>query len=97
MDHLLRALITILSLTLSIISACHALLWKRDPRSALGWVVISLILPIIGPLLYWSMGINRINRKARQWLALLLPWYAAEGIVRAWSERLAAKAPGAPA
>ena len=24
--------------------------------------------------------------QARQWLALLLPWYAAEGIVRAWSE-----------
>ena len=68
MDHLLRALITILSLTLSIISACHALLWKGDPRSALGWVAISLILPVIGPLLYWSMGINRINRKARQWL-----------------------------
>lgn len=68
MDHLLQTLYIIFSLTISIISACHALLWKRDPRSALGWVVISLILPIIGPLLYWSMGINRINRKARQWL-----------------------------
>lgn len=44
------------------------MLWKRDPRSALGWVAISLILPIFGPLLYWSMGINRINRRARGWL-----------------------------
>jgi cardiolipin synthase len=68
LDHLLKTLFIIFSLIISIISASHALLWKRDPRSALGWVAISLILPIIGPLLYWSMGINRISRRARQWL-----------------------------
>lgn len=68
MDHLLEILLKILIFSISVISASHALLWKRDPRSALGWVAISLILPVIGPLLYWSMGINRISRRARQWL-----------------------------
>ncbi len=68
LDHFLKTFFIIFALIISIISASHALLWKRDPRSALGWVSISLILPIIGPLLYWSMGINRISRRARQWL-----------------------------
>jgi len=68
LDHLIKILFIILVFSISVISASHALLWKRDPRSALGWVAISLILPIIGPLLYWSMGINRISRRARQWL-----------------------------
>jgi len=40
---------------------------KRDPRSALGWIVVSLWFPVIGPLLYWLLGINRITRTARRW------------------------------
>ncbi len=40
---------------------------KRDPRSALGWIVVALTLPLIGPFLYWLMGINRIRRTARRW------------------------------
>jgi len=51
----------------SLLAASHALLRKRDPRSALGWIAVCLILPLAGPLLYWSMGINRISRKARRW------------------------------
>ncbi|MBI1921355.1 MAG: cardiolipin synthase [Geobacter sp.] len=52
---------------LSLGSAGHALLMKRDPRSALGWIVISITMPVAGPLLYWSMGVNRIRRKAMEW------------------------------
>lgn len=57
-----------LTLALGLLSAGHALLKKRDSRSAFGWIVISLTLPICGPLLYWSMGVNRINQRARRWL-----------------------------
>jgi len=53
--------------TVSLLAASHALLMKRDPRSALGWIVVSLWFPLIGPLLYWLMGINRITRTARRW------------------------------
>ncbi|MRR07129.1 MAG: cardiolipin synthase [Deltaproteobacteria bacterium] len=55
------------SAALSLLAASHALLMKRDPRSALGWIVVSLWFPLIGPLLYWLMGINRITRTARRW------------------------------
>jgi len=48
-------------------AAGHALLHKRDPRSALVWVILSLTLPIVGPLAYWLLGINRISRRAHRW------------------------------
>jgi len=53
---------------LSLGAAGHALLLKRDPRSALGWIVVCITAPFLGPFLYWVMGVNRIHRKARQWL-----------------------------
>jgi cardiolipin synthase A/B len=67
-DHLVWGLLIAASTGLSIFSACHALLYKRDPRSAFGWIGISLSLPLAGPFLYWTMGINRIHRRARLWL-----------------------------
>ncbi|MGA7828039.1 MAG: cardiolipin synthase [Geobacteraceae bacterium] len=67
MDTLLWILVFGTSGALSLFAAGHALLMKRDPRSALGWIAVTLTLPLIGPLLYWIMGINRIRRKARRW------------------------------
>jgi len=51
---------------LGCVSAAHAVMYKRDPRSATIWVVISFALPIIGPWLYWALGINRVRRRASQ-------------------------------
>lgn len=68
MDHVLLGLLFCSLAALALLSAGHALLLKRDPRSALGWIVVCLTLPLFGPFLYWSMGINRISRTARQWL-----------------------------
>ncbi len=48
-------------------AAGHALLHKRDPRSALVWVTLSLTVPLAGPLAYWLLGINRITRRALRW------------------------------
>jgi cardiolipin synthase len=67
-DHVFQGLLFCSLAALSLLSAGHALLMKRDPRSSLGWIVVCLTLPLCGPFLYWSMGINRISRKARQWL-----------------------------
>ena len=67
MDHLLIALIIAGSCLLSLAAAGHALLFKRDSRSALVWVSLTLSLPLIGPFLYWCLGINRISRRARNW------------------------------
>ncbi|MGB2985609.1 MAG: cardiolipin synthase [Phycisphaerae bacterium] len=51
-------------LVLGGIAAGHAVMYKRDPRSAAIWVTISFMLPIVGPWLYWGLGINRIERRA---------------------------------
>ena len=67
MDHLLIALLVVGSGLLSLAAAGHALLFKRDSRSALVWTSLTLTLPILGPFLYWCLGINRISRRARSW------------------------------
>jgi cardiolipin synthase len=48
-------------------AAGHVLLYKRDPRAALGWMGLCLILPFFGPLLYALIGINRVRRRALAW------------------------------
>ena len=48
-------------------TALHALLHKRDPRAALGWVAVCLIFPVAGPVLYVLFGINRIQTRARRY------------------------------
>lgn len=68
MDHLMWGILIAGLAALSLGAAGHALLLKRDPRSALGWIVVCITAPFLGPFLYWVMGVNRIHRKARQWL-----------------------------
>lgn len=51
---------------LSWVAVCHALLTKRDPRSALGWAATALLLPVLGPLLYVLFGISRAQSRAEK-------------------------------
>lgn len=44
----------------------HAMLTKKDPRAALGWSVTSIMLPIMGPLLYALFGISRAQSRAER-------------------------------
>ena len=46
-------------------AACHAVLYKRDSRSTIGWVGLILLTPLVGAVLYWMFGINRIHRRAK--------------------------------
>jgi cardiolipin synthase len=62
--------IVILILTLDFLAAGHALLYKRDPRAAWAWIIICIMLPTIGPILYFLLGINRVRTKAKR-----LKWY----------------------
>ena len=43
----------------------HALLYKRDSRAAFGWIGVCILFPLIGPLLYYTFGINRVENRAR--------------------------------
>lgn len=46
-------------------TALHALLNKHEPAAAFGWIAVCLLFPIVGPLLYFLLGINRIQLRAR--------------------------------
>ena len=67
LDHVLNDVLIGLLAILAILSAGHALINKRDPRSALGWILTCVAVPLFGPLFYWGMGVNRIYSRARRW------------------------------
>lgn len=56
----------LLSVALSLTTAGHALFFKRNPPSALGWVAVCLMFPLVGPVLYFLFGINRVQTRARK-------------------------------
>ncbi len=59
-------LFIIFHVALALVSATHALLFKRDPRAALGWIAVSLAFPVVGPVLYFLFGVNRVRTRARK-------------------------------
>jgi cardiolipin synthase len=56
----------ILIIVVGIATACHALLYKRDPRAALGWMAVCLLFPLLGPALYVLFGVNRVRTRAKK-------------------------------
>jgi cardiolipin synthase A/B len=59
-------LLASLHLVIALLAAGHALLYKRDPRAALSWVALCLLFPLVGPILYYLFGINRIRSQAHR-------------------------------
>ena len=57
-------LVAAASLVLSVLAAGHAVLYKRDSRSAIAWVGFIWLVPIIGSVLYFLFAINRVRRRA---------------------------------
>jgi cardiolipin synthase len=54
-----------IGIILSCLAAIHALLYKRNPSSALGWMAVCLLFPPTGALLYYLFGINRVRTRAK--------------------------------
>ena len=48
----------------AMLASFHALLNKRDSRAATLWLGLIWFLPLLGPLLYLALGVNRIRRRA---------------------------------
>ncbi len=46
-------------------AAVHLVLRKRDVRAAVGWMGLIWLAPVVGVVLYYLLGINRIRRKAQ--------------------------------
>jgi cardiolipin synthase A/B len=54
----------LLNIAAAVLASGHAILYKRDPRSAVSWVGLIWLTPLVGALLYVSFGINRLERRA---------------------------------
>lgn len=57
-------IVFVLSVVMGATAAIHVAMTKDEVRSAIGWVGVILLSPIIGALLYLFAGINRIRRSA---------------------------------
>jgi cardiolipin synthase len=53
-----------LSLLLAILASGHAVLYKRDSRSAIAWAGFVWLVPLVGPVLYFMFAVNRVRRRA---------------------------------
>ena len=52
------------ALVFSVIASAHAVLHKRDTRAAISWVGFIWLVPLVGAVLYFIFGVNRLRRKA---------------------------------
>lgn len=59
-------ILLVLHIVLATMATVHAMLYKRDPRAALGWVSVCLFFPLVGPVAYYMFGVNRIQTQARK-------------------------------
>ena len=58
-------LLTLVHISLASGSIYHILLYKRDTRAAMGWIMACLFIPYGGPVAYFIFGINRVRTRAR--------------------------------
>jgi len=64
-DLLMRIdVLVALHFAVAIGASVHIVLTKEEPRAAVGWVGVVWLSPILGTLLYYILGINRIRRSA---------------------------------
>ncbi len=65
MDKVSVLLLVILHLGPASYGVYHILLYKRDTRSALGWIMACIFIPFGGPAAYFLFGVNRVRSRAR--------------------------------
>ncbi|GIW99234.1 MAG: cardiolipin synthase [Pirellulaceae bacterium] len=54
----------LVNVAVAILASVHVVLRKEDPRAAIGWIGVIWLTPLLGSLLYYLFGINRIARRA---------------------------------
>lgn len=52
----------VLGVLLGVTAAIHAAMSKNDVRAAISWVGVIIMSPLLGPILYFVAGINRIRK-----------------------------------
>lgn len=56
--------LAVVSVMVAAVAAVHAAMTKDEVRSAIGWVGVIMLSPIVGALIYAVAGINRIRRSS---------------------------------
>lgn len=59
------SLVGVLHLLLAVAAGTHVVLNKQNEAAAFSWLGIIVLAPLVGAILYWLFGINRIRRRAR--------------------------------
>jgi cardiolipin synthase A/B len=54
----------VFSFGLALFACGHAVLYKRETRSAIAWVGFICLVPLVGSVLYFVFGVNRLRRRA---------------------------------
>jgi cardiolipin synthase A/B len=57
-------LASILVVLVAGVAMVHAMLYKEEVRAAIAWVGLILLVPLVGSILYYLIGVNRIRRRA---------------------------------
>jgi len=57
-------LVAVLVFFAAALASIHTLLNKRDSRAAVLWLGFIWLMPLLGPILYLTLGVNRIRRRA---------------------------------
>lgn len=57
-------LVAALSITVAVVAAAHAAMTKDEVRSAIGWVGVILLSPLLGASIYAIVGVNRVRRRS---------------------------------
>jgi cardiolipin synthase A/B len=58
-------IVLVLDFFISAAMTIHVLLRKRNVTSAIGWIGLAWLSPIVGAILYFTFGINRVQRRAQ--------------------------------
>jgi len=64
--NILDTVMTVLAIGIAMVSVGHVLISKRDPKAAIGWIVVCILVPVAGPFLYYLFGINRVRTRAQK-------------------------------
>jgi cardiolipin synthase len=67
-SQLLATVLAAISFAAAATASLHALHYKRRPQSAIAWIAVCMTLPLVGALLYYLFGINRVQARARKLL-----------------------------
>ena len=66
-------ILSVAHIALALSVTVHVLTRNRNSGSAVAWIGLAWLSPVVGSLLYALLGINRVQRRARCWQIATAP------------------------